>query len=170
MYAPIYLPEEGQADEEEGQLNFWALQGSQADDYSTATTTASIKNNDSTPDSKVKSRMADASSNEWPPFTHLSKTPLPLTLPEYQRYGRQMILPSFGLEGQLKLRKARILVVGAGGLGCPAVQYLAAVGVGHISVMDHDVVERSNLARQILHTEDRIGTGKAESIQEAVKE
>jgi hypothetical protein len=170
MYAPVYLPEEGQVDEEEGQLNFWALQGSQADDYSTVTTSASTKNNNLASDGKAKSRTADAVSSEWPPLTHLSKTPLPLTLPEYQRYGRQMILPSFGLEGQLKLRKARILVVGAGGLGCPAVQYLAAVGVGHISVMDHDVVERSNLARQILHTEDRIGVSKAGSIQEAVKE
>lgn len=169
MYAPVYLAEDGQADEEEGQFDFWALQGSQADGYSAATT-ASTNKTGPAPDGKGKGRIADASSNEWPPLTSVSKDALPLTLPEYQRYGRQMILPSFGLEGQLKLRTARILVVGAGGLGCPAVQYLAAVGVGHISVMDHDVVERSNMARQILHTEERIGVSKAESVHEAVKE
>lgn len=89
----------------------------------------------------------------------------PLSLPEYQRYGRQMILPGFGLEAQLRLRAARVLVVGAGGLGCPVIQQLASAGVGHITVIDHDTVEMSNLARQFLHTEQRIGMAKAESAQ-----
>lgn len=92
-----------------------------------------------------------------------------MTLPEYERYGRQMILPSFGLSGQLKLRSARVLVVGCGGLGCPAIQYLASAGVGRITVVDHDVVERSNLARQILHNEERIGVQKAKSVKMAVE-
>lgn len=113
-------------------------------------------------------------------MTPIKDTAPPLSLPEYRRYGRQMILPSFGLEGQLRLRQSKVLVVGAGGLGCPAIQYLAAAGVGescnilaeskiscslqgHITVVDHDVVEMSNLARQILHTDDRIGMPKAES-------
>ncbi|KDN53421.1 hypothetical protein K437DRAFT_253119 [Tilletiaria anomala UBC 951] len=92
-----------------------------------------------------------------------SSASYPLTLPEYTRYGRQMILPDFGLQAQLRLKNARVLVVGAGGLGCPAIQYLAAAGVGNITIIDHDVVERSNLARQILHSDARIGQPKASS-------
>ena len=94
---------------------------------------------------------------------------LPLALAEYLRYGRQMILPDFGLQGQLLLRKSKVLVVGAGGLGCPAIQYLAAAGVGEISILDHDVVEPSNLARQILHTDERVGMSKAESAAQAAR-
>ncbi|PWN25705.1 hypothetical protein BDZ90DRAFT_222898 [Jaminaea rosea] len=105
----------------------------------------------------------------WPPAPTKIDS-LPLTPSEYQRYGRQMILPGFGgLPAQLILKRSRVLVVGAGGLGCPAVQYLALGGVGHITVVDHDVVERSNLARQCLHTEKRIGMSKAESIRVAVE-
>lgn len=98
-----------------------------------------------------------------------SSSSLPMSLAEYARYGRQMILPSMGLEGQLKLRQAKVLVVGGGGLGCPAVQYLAAAGVGKISVVDHDHVEKSNLQRQILHTDERVGMNKAVSISIAAK-
>ncbi|PWN33805.1 uncharacterized protein FA14DRAFT_124304 [Meira miltonrushii] len=92
-----------------------------------------------------------------------------MSLGEYSRYGRQMILPSMGLPGQLKLRKSRVLVIGAGGLGCPSIQYLVAAGVGHITVLDHDTVEKSNLARQILHTDDRVGMNKAVSVSIASK-
>ncbi len=95
---------------------------------------------------------------------------LPMLLPEYARYGRQMILPDFGLPGQLRLRNAKVLVVGAGGLGCPAVQYLAAAGVGQISILDHDVVEPSNLARQILHSDATVGIHKAVSAANAAKQ
>ncbi|KAA1467390.1 hypothetical protein DENSPDRAFT_769530 [Dentipellis sp. KUC8613] len=81
-----------------------------------------------------------------------------------------MILDGFGLPGQLKLQKASVVVVGAGGLGCPALQYLAAAGVGRIGIIDHDVVELSNLQRQILHNESRLGMPKAQSAATALKE
>ncbi|GAA6027156.1 hypothetical protein JCM8097_002438 [Rhodosporidiobolus ruineniae] len=87
----------------------------------------------------------------------------PLSLREYKRYGRQMMLSGVGLPGQLKLKRAHILVVGAGGLGCPVLLYLAAAGVGTITILDHDTVELSNLHRQVLHTEGRVGMSKAES-------
>lgn len=112
---------------------------------------------------------ASPSPRAWPPpLTASQSTPQPLTPHEYSRYGRQMILPGFGLAAQLALRSARVLVIGAGGLGCPAIQYLAACGVGHITVVDHDVVERSNLSRQILHTDARIGVPKVDSVRAAV--
>ncbi|GAA5867535.1 hypothetical protein JCM8547_001211 [Rhodosporidiobolus lusitaniae] len=87
----------------------------------------------------------------------------PLSQREYKRYGRQMMLASVGLPGQLKLKHAHVLVVGAGGLGCPVLLYLAAAGVGEITILDHDEVELSNLHRQVLHTEARVGLSKAES-------
>ncbi|BGP15487.1 hypothetical protein JCM10213_005754 [Rhodosporidiobolus nylandii] len=87
----------------------------------------------------------------------------PLSLREYKRYGRQMMLSGVGLPGQLKLKRAHVLVVGAGGLGCPVLLYLAAAGVGEITILDHDTVELSNLHRQVLHTEARVGMSKAES-------
>ncbi|KAM0787309.1 hypothetical protein ACM66B_007083 [Microbotryomycetes sp. NB124-2] len=96
--------------------------------------------------------QAQSSAQEWP-----------LSLREYQRYGRQMVLSSVGLQGQLRLKKAKILVIGAGGLGCPVLQYLVAAGVGHVTIMDHDNVELSNLHRQVLHNEHRVGMSKAES-------
>ncbi|KAI9635364.1 putative activating enzyme URM1 [Dioszegia hungarica] len=92
----------------------------------------------------------------------------PLKLEEYERYGRQMILPGWGLPGQLKLKAARIAVVGAGGLGCPVLQYLAGAGVGTIDIFDHDTVSASNLHRQVLHTTERVGMNKAESAAAAM--
>ncbi|KAF9784745.1 molybdenum cofactor synthesis 3 [Thelephora terrestris] len=94
---------------------------------------------------------------------------LSLSLGEYQRYGRQMILSGFGLQGQIKLKQSSVVVVGAGGLGCPALQYLAAAGVGTLGIVDHDVVESSNLQRQILHTEDRLGVSKVASAATAIR-
>lgn len=82
---------------------------------------------------------------------------------KYQRYQRQILLNGFGTETQDKLLSAKVLVIGAGGLGCPALQYLAATGVGHIGIVDHDVVELSNLHRQILYSMEDIGKGKAET-------
>ncbi|KAK0529097.1 hypothetical protein OC834_003815 [Tilletia horrida] len=96
-----------------------------------------------------------------------------LSLDEYARYSRQLLLPppAFGgVDAQLALKRAHVLVVGGGGLGCPAVTYLAAAGVGHITVVDPDVVERSNLARQFLHTDAGAenAQSKAHSIADAV--
>ncbi|KAH9902517.1 hypothetical protein C8Q73DRAFT_633504 [Cubamyces lactineus] len=103
--------------------------------------------------------------------TSYSVEPQPqLPLPDYRRYGRQMILEGFGLEGQIKLQKASVVVVGAGGLGCPALQYLAAAGVGTLGIIDHDHVEISNLQRQVLHTESRVGMPKVLSAAEAIKQ
>ncbi|KAF9067227.1 hypothetical protein BDP27DRAFT_1393112 [Rhodocollybia butyracea] len=92
-----------------------------------------------------------------------------LALNDYRRYGRQMILDGFGLPGQLKLCNASVVVVGAGGLGCPALQYLGSSGIGRIGIIDHDCVELSNLQRQVLHNEETLGMYKAESASIALK-
>jgi molybdopterin/thiamine biosynthesis adenylyltransferase len=80
---------------------------------------------------------------------------------EFLRYNRQTILPEIGDEGQEKLKKARVLVIGAGGLGCPILQYISTAGVGFIGIMDFDTIEIHNLHRQILYTENEIGKLKA---------
>ena len=79
------------------------------------------------------------------------------------RYSRHFMLPEVGEEGQAKLLQAKVLLVGAGGLGCPSAYYLAAAGVGTLGIIDNDVVDISNLQRQILHTNDRVGKPKVES-------
>lgn len=83
----------------------------------------------------------------------------------YERYSRHLLLPEVGVAGQHRLQRARVLMIGAGGLGSPAAFYLAAAGIGHLRIADDDVVDRSNLQRQILHTEARIGTPKVTSAQ-----
>ncbi|MBW0161872.1 MAG: ThiF family adenylyltransferase [Sediminibacterium sp. Gen4] len=80
----------------------------------------------------------------------------------YERYHRQMILPNFGTRAQQLLQESKVLVIGAGGLGCPALQYLVGAGVGHIGIVDGDQVSLSNLHRQTLFTSDDIGQNKAE--------
>ena len=87
---------------------------------------------------------------------------------QYERYSRHMVLPQIGLQGQKKLLAARVLLIGAGGLGSPIAYYLAASGVGHLVVADFDVVELSNLQRQILHTNDDLGRAKAASAEEKI--
>lgn len=82
------------------------------------------------------------------------------------RYDRNRLIEGFGLEGQLKLSQAKVLVVGAGGLGSPVLYYLAAAGIGTLGVVDHDVVDLSNLQRQILHRTNDVGTLKVESARE----
>ena len=84
-----------------------------------------------------------------------------LTDRELRRYQRQIILPGIGEEGQQKLKKSRVLVIGVGGLGTPILQYLSAGGIGHIGIVDHDVVAESNLQRQILFGSTDLGKLKA---------
>ncbi|KAI6785459.1 Adenylyltransferase and sulfurtransferase-like protein [Emericellopsis cladophorae] len=87
----------------------------------------------------------------------------PLSGEEYLRYSRQMIVPNFGIEAQLQLKAAKILIIGAGGLGCPAATYLAAAGPSHIGLVDGDTVEKSNLHRQFAHATSRVGQTKVSS-------
>ncbi|TGD57273.1 HesA/MoeB/ThiF family protein [Flavobacterium humi] len=84
-----------------------------------------------------------------------------ITIPDFLRYSRQMMLPEITETGQEKLKNAKVLVIGAGGLGCPILQYLATAGVGTIGIVDFDVIELHNLHRQILYTEQHIGQAKA---------
>ena len=80
---------------------------------------------------------------------------------DFLRYNRQMMLPEIGDSGQEKLKKAKVLVIGAGGLGCPILQYMATAGVGTIGIVDFDKIELHNLHRQILYTEQHVGQSKA---------
>ncbi|XP_042318924.1 adenylyltransferase and sulfurtransferase MOCS3 isoform X2 [Sceloporus undulatus] len=89
---------------------------------------------------------------------------------EIKRYSRQLVLPELGVQGQLRLSSCSVLVVGCGGLGCPLAQYLASAGVGRLGLVDHDVVELSNLHRQVLHRESRLGLSKAESAASTLRE
>jgi len=89
-----------------------------------------------------------------------------LTQAEHQRYGRHLVLPTVGETGQRRLKAARVLIVGAGGLGSPAALYLAAAGVGTIGLVDHDVVDATNLQRQLLHGTDDVGRAKLASARD----
>jgi molybdopterin/thiamine biosynthesis adenylyltransferase len=86
------------------------------------------------------------------------------------RYSRHLLLEDFGVEGQERLLAARVLVIGLGGLGCPAAAYLATAGAGHVDLVDDDLVELTNLQRQMLHTTSRIGQPKVDSAQTALHE
>lgn len=86
------------------------------------------------------------------------------------RYSRQIMLPDVDLDGQEKLLAARVLIIGLGGLGSPVAMYLAAAGVGHLTLVDFDAVDLSNLQRQIVHTNARIGVNKAASAAQSVRE
>ena len=93
---------------------------------------------------------------------HLSKD-------ELKRYARHISLPSFGIEGQNKLRKSSVLCIGAGGLGSPCTMYLAAAGIGKLGIIDMDVVDESNIQRQILHGSNDIGVKKIDSAKDTLQ-
>lgn len=93
-----------------------------------------------------------------------------LTKEEVARYSRHLIIPDVGVDGQKRLKNAKVLVVGAGGLGSPALLYLAAAGVGTLGIVDFDVVDESNLQRQVIHGQSDVGRPKAESARDSIAE
>ena len=96
------------------------------------------------------------------------EAPVVLSQAQQERYSRHLLIPEVGAEGQKKLLDSKVLLIGAGGLGSPAALYLAAAGVGTIGIVDFDVVDVSNLQRQVLHTTDRVGDKKVESAQKTI--
>ena len=92
-----------------------------------------------------------------------------LSQDEISRYSRHLILPEVGLEGQLKIKNSKVLVVGTGGLGAPVILYLAAAGVGTLGLIDFDIVDESNLQRQIIHTTRDVGRPKISSATDRIK-
>lgn len=114
-----------------------------------------------------KNKVLQETSNadlSWP-FSPVDR----MSNPEIKRFGRQLILPDIGMSGQLKLRNTSMLVVGAGGLGSPICLYLGGAGVGRIGIVDHDEVDVSNLHRQVIHDESKVGINKAQSAAESIK-
>ena len=95
--------------------------------------------------------------------------PRTLTAEQRDRYSRHLLLPEVGIEGQQKLLDAKVLLLGAGGLGSPAALYLAAAGVGTLGIVDDDTVDLSNLQRQVIHNSERVGTPKVDSAQETIR-
>jgi adenylyltransferase/sulfurtransferase len=93
-----------------------------------------------------------------------------LTKDEIRRYSRHLIIPDVGMAGQQRLKNARVLAVGAGGLGSPTLMYLAAAGVGTLGIVDFDVVDETNLQRQIIHGQNDIGRSKAQSAKESIEQ
>lgn len=104
----------------------------------------------------------------WKQTGHRVVMPRTLTPDQRSRYSRHVLIPEVGEEGQLRLLDSKVLLIGAGGLGSPTALYLAAAGVGTIGLVDDDVVDTSNLQRQIIHTTDRVGVLKGESAREAI--
>lgn len=113
-------------------------------------------------------KSMDGGFNKWKDEGREWHAPLTLSAQQRNRYSRHILLPEVGEEGQLKLLGAKVLLLGAGGLGSPAAMYLAAAGVGTIGIVDMDVVDESNLQRQIIHNLDRVGWEKVESAKETL--
>jgi sulfur-carrier protein adenylyltransferase/sulfurtransferase len=101
----------------------------------------------------------------WKDRGYAVEQPKTLTAEQRDRYSRHLLLPEVGVEGQQKLLDAKVLLLGAGGLGSPTALYLAAAGVGTLGIVDDDTVDVSNLQRQVIHTTDRVGTSKVESAE-----
>ena len=97
------------------------------------------------------------------------ETPRKLTDEQKERYSRHLLIPEVGIDGQQKLLDAKVLLVGAGGLGSPSALYLAAAGVGTLGIVDDDVVDLTNLQRQVIHNTERIGQPKVESARETIE-
>jgi molybdopterin/thiamine biosynthesis adenylyltransferase/rhodanese-related sulfurtransferase len=106
----------------------------------------------------------------WKDRGYEVEVPKTLNPEQRERYSRHLLIPEIGLEGQQKLLEAKVLLLGAGGLGSPAALYLAAAGVGTLGIVDNDVVDLSNLQRQVAHSNDRIGIPKVDSAEIAIKE
>ncbi len=106
----------------------------------------------------------------WKDRGYEVEVPRTLTPEQRERYSRHLLIPEIGLEGQLKLLDSKVLLLGAGGLGSPAALYLAAAGVGTLGIVDNDVVDLSNLQRQVAHSNDRIGVPKVDSAEISVHE
>src|ERR1019366_2635064 len=106
--------------------------------------------------------------NKWKDEGLVWTTPRTMTADQRVRYHRHLLLPEVGEAGQMKLLDAKVLLLGAGGLGSPAALYLAAAGVGSIGIIDMDVVDPSNLQRQILHNLDRVGERKVDSAKKTL--
>jgi molybdopterin/thiamine biosynthesis adenylyltransferase len=104
----------------------------------------------------------------WKDRGYEVEVPRTLTAEQRERYSRHLLMPEVGIEGQQKLLEAKVLLLGAGGLGSPAALYLAAAGIGTLGIVDNDVVDLSNLQRQVIHTTERIGTPKVDSAAETI--
>lgn len=113
---------------------------------------------------------ADPGFSSWKELGYPVVVPPQLTTAQRSRYARHLLLPEVGEAGQARLLGGRVLVVGAGGLGSPAALYLAAAGVGHLGLVDDDVVDASNLQRQVLHATSRIGVPKVDSAEVALRD
>jgi molybdopterin/thiamine biosynthesis adenylyltransferase/rhodanese-related sulfurtransferase len=104
----------------------------------------------------------------WKDRGYVVELPRTLSAEQRERYSRHLLLPEVGIEGQQKLLDAKVLLLGAGGLGSPAALYLAAAGVGTLGIVDDDVVDLSNLQRQVIHSTDRIGVAKVDSAEQTI--
>jgi molybdopterin/thiamine biosynthesis adenylyltransferase/rhodanese-related sulfurtransferase len=104
----------------------------------------------------------------WKDRGYEVETPRTLTAEQRERYSRHLLLPEVGMDGQQKLLDAKVLLLGAGGLGSPAALYLAAAGVGTLGIVDNDEVDLSNLQRQVIHSSERIGVHKVDSAEQTI--